>query len=150
MKLREVMRSPAITCRIGTTLSDAAHLLHLHDVGSLVVLDAGGGIAGILTDRDMAVRGYGSELPASAPIDDIVTRAPHTISVEADTLDAARMMMDYGVRRLPVTKADGKLCGVVALDDLIVFVEDEGDALRRALEAQTRSDASGWSGGWDQ
>lgn len=149
MRLNEVMKSPAITCDLTTTLSQAAHLMHLREVGSLIVLDDGK-IVGIVTDRDLALKGYGHDLVASTGVDAVMTRRPKTIRSDADTNDAITKMMEHGVRRLPVVDPQDELCGVVTFDDLVMLVEKEGETLRRALEGQIRADSPSWSRGWDQ
>ena len=147
MRLREMMQTPAFTCPPTTTLSEAVHLMHLHEMGSAVVVDDAR-IVGIVTDRDIALKGYGRDLPASAPVSRVMSGAVVTISAEADTYEAAAKMINHGVRRLPVVDAGGSLVGVVAFDDLFMVFEQEGDALRRALAAQTRKGTGGWAG-WD-
>jgi CBS domain-containing protein len=149
MRLDEFIHSPAITCDLKTTLSEAAHLMHLRDVGSVVVLDADGGIAGIVTDRDLALKGYARDLPASATVGEVMTRSAHTIAADADTRDAIAQMTYHGVRRLPVIGEHGELRGVVTFDDMVIFVEQEAESLRHALEGQIRADAPSWSRGWD-
>ena len=149
MRLDEFIHSPAVTCELTTTLSQAAHVMHLRDVGAVVVLDAAGGIAGILTDRDLALKGYAHELPASTTVDKVMTRSAHTIAADADTSDAIAQMTYHGVRRLPVVGPQGELRGVVTFDDMVIFVEQEAESLRHALEGQIRADAPSWSSGWD-
>lgn len=149
MRLHEFIRSPAITCATTTSLSEAARMMHVHEVGSLVVLDDAGEIAGMVTDRDLAVKGYARDRESSTPVGEIMTPHPLTIGVDADTNEAATTMMHHGVRRLPVVDAEGMLCGIVALDDLVVFVEHESETVRRALDAQIRKDSGGWARGWD-
>ena len=149
MQLNEFIKSPVITCGPTTTLSQAAHLMHLRSVGSLIVVDDAGKILGIATDRDLALKGYGRDLAASASIDAVMTRSPKTIRFDADSSEATTMMMQHGVRRLPVVDASDELCGIVTFDDLVMLVEREEDTLRRALEGQVVADSPSWSRGWD-
>lgn len=147
MRLRELVRAPAFTCTPGTTLAQAAHLMHLHDVGSLVVI-SDSAVAGIVTDRDLAVKGYGGDLAGTAIVEQVMTHSVVTIGIDADVGEAATTMLDHGVRRLPVM--DGtRLCGVVALDDVVIFQAQESDVVRRTLAAQARKDAPTWVG-WDE
>jgi CBS domain-containing protein len=149
MRLRELVRAPAFTCAPGTTLTEAAHLLHQHDAGSLVVIDEGGALVGIVTDRDIALKGYGDGLAGSTPVERVMTSTVATIGIDADSDDAAVKLLDHGVRRLPVMDGD-RLCGVVTLDDLTMFVEREGDLLRRVLASQAVHEAPGWAHTWDE
>ena len=149
MRVAQVARTPATTCTVSTTLVEAAHIMHLREVGSLAVVDDAGAVKGIVTDRDIALKGYGQQLEASTPVERIMSEAVVTVAPDADTTDAATKMVNSGVRRLPVVDREGGLCGMVALDDLLMLVEQEGDTLRRALAAQIRRDEGGWAGGWD-
>lgn len=105
------------------TVRQVAELMRERNVGSVVLLDAEGEPAGFITDRDLAVRvlagGHRGDATAadhaSAPV---VTGAPG-MDVEA----AAELMVGNGIRRLPII-ADGKLTGIVTLDDLAVRTGD--------------------------
>jgi CBS domain-containing protein len=149
MQLNEFIKSPAVTCDLASTLSEAAHLMRLRGVGSLVVLDGGGAITGILTDRDLALKGYGKGLAASATVDEVMSTSPKTIAFDADSSEATTKMIEFGVRRLPVVDATGALCGIVTFDDLVLLVEHEVETLRRALEGQLVADSPSWTRSWD-
>jgi len=59
MRVSELMHTPAVTCRPGATMAEVARLMRDRNVGSVVVVDDVGYLAGIVTDRDVAVRGVG-------------------------------------------------------------------------------------------
>jgi CBS domain-containing protein len=149
MKLHELIHSPAITCPPTASLAQVAHLMHLHDVGSVVVLDRSGAITGVVTDRDVALKGFGGGLAGDTMVEKIMATPVSTIGADADIDDAAKAMLDHGVRRLPVIDAAGRLVGVVSFDDLLVFVERESEILRRLVQATTDRSTGGWSGTWD-
>lgn len=149
MRLNEFIKTPAITCGLTTTLAKAAQLMHLREVGSLIVLDDAGKPTGIVTDRDVALKGYGRELAPETCVDAVMSRSLITISADADTSEAITKMMQHGVRRLPVMDTGGQLCGIVTFDDLVMLVEREGDTLRRALEGQLVAERPSWARGWD-
>ena len=149
MKIREIVHSPAVTCVASTGLAEAARLLHRFDVGTLVVVDDAGTVRGIITDRDLAIKGLGAQLDAATPVEALMSTSVVTVDVDAEVTDALSKMIAHGVRRLPVTDARQRATGVVALDDLVVFVEREGDMLRRAIAAQMMPTTGGWAGTWD-
>ncbi len=149
MRLNEFIKTPAITCDLTTTLSQVAQVMHVREVGSLIVLDGAGKPTGIVTDRDVALKGYGRDLAPSTCVEEVMTRTLITIRADEDTGDALTKMMQHGVRRLPVMDAGGQLCGIVTFDDLVMLVEREGEALRRALEGQLVADSPSWARGWD-
>jgi CBS domain-containing protein len=102
------------------TLQRAAAMMRDLDVGSLPVVD-GDRVAGVLTDRDIAVRAVAEGKDART------TRAREAMSQQLiccfedqDVCEAARLMRDNQVRRLPVLNQDDLLVGVVALADLAI------------------------------
>ena len=108
----------------GTTLTETARLMRDLDIGSVLVSD-GGHLVGLVTDRDLVVRGLAEESSAAADevgalcSERLVTVAPD------DTLDdAAQLMRDAAVRRLPVV-SDGMAVGVVSLGDLALAQEPD-------------------------
>lgn len=138
MKVTEVMHTPAVACQTTATVGEAARLMEDRNIGSVLVVDGGSYVAGIVTDRDLAVRGYGHGHSADADVTELMTRDVATI-VPYDTIErAAELMMGRGIRRLPVVDDDGRLHGVVALDDLIRQLTREADTLVSTLGLQAR------------
>jgi len=133
MRLREFMH-PAITCDANTTLADAARMMEGANVGSLVVT-AGQRILGILTDRDLALRGYGQDLPGTMSATDIMTKQVVSIRDTADIFDAAAEIAHSGCRRLPIVNDAGDLQGIIALDDLTVLFAHQAETIAHAAAA---------------
>jgi signal-transduction protein with cAMP-binding, CBS, and nucleotidyltransferase domain len=129
MRVSEVMRTPAVTCRPSSTLGEVAWLMKDRNVGSVLVIDGIGYLAGIVTDRDVAVRGVGHGLSADVAVERIMSRDVATVLTQADVADAAAIMAKRRVRRLPVVDEDDTPHGVVALDDLVRHLGRETDAL---------------------
>ncbi|MEV0371256.1 CBS domain-containing protein [Streptomyces sp. NPDC050636] len=120
MKIRDVMRTPVVTVTTGTTLRETAQRMVQHTVGCVVVV-AGETIRGIVTDRDLAVRGLAAGLGADAPVTEVMSAPVVTIRAGDDLDEAYRAMCRSGVRRLPVL--DGpRIAGAVTLDDLLMDV----------------------------
>jgi CBS domain-containing protein len=89
-----------------------------HGVGSLVVV-SGDEVVGIVTDRDIAVRGVGAGRALTTRVNAVMSEHPVTIQGSADIFDAYRLLKDAGVRRLPVLEG-GDLAGIITVDDLLV------------------------------
>lgn len=148
MRIRDAMHQPAQTCTAETTLAEAARRMMVDEVGTIVVVDAVGAPEGLLTDRDLAVRGYSRGLTGDAAVADVMTHAIVTIDPDGDVFDAAATMAARGIRRLPVV-ADGLVVGVIAIDDLTQLIGKEVGEVARALSAQSDPrHAAGWSS-WD-
>jgi CBS domain-containing protein len=118
MRVRECLRSAPVTVPPGCTLAEAGSLLGRHGVGSLLVLD-GDRLVGIVTDRDITVRGTGEGRPGTATVTEVMTPDPLTIQGSADVFDAFSAFKTAKARRLPVLEEE-ELAGIISVDDLLL------------------------------
>jgi CBS domain-containing protein len=125
-------------CKLGPddTVLEAARHMREENVGSIVVQEEDEPV-GILTDRDIAVEVLARGLDPSTPLHDVMSRPVTWIEESASPFEALRTMREHCVRRLPVVDADGKLRGIVSMDDFIVLLGREvsrmGDLVRSAI-----------------
>ena len=125
---RDIMTTPAETLSPTATLSEAARMLRDLNVGSMPILD-GEHLAGVVTDRDIVVKGIAGGLdPSSATVSEVATADVVTVDVDDDAEKVARIMGERQVRRVPVL-AGGELVGVIAQADVA-----------RELDARTTGD----------
>jgi signal-transduction protein with cAMP-binding, CBS, and nucleotidyltransferase domain len=136
MELYEFIHSPAVTCSAETTLAETARLMEQHNVGSVIVVGSDGGVVGMITDRDLALRGMAQQREPQTPVAEIMTPNVSSIREDADVFDAAREMAISACRRLPVVGVDGTLKGIVALDDLMVLFTRQADDLAHVVAAE--------------
>jgi signal-transduction protein with cAMP-binding, CBS, and nucleotidyltransferase domain len=136
MKVTELMHTPAVTCRPEQTVGEVAGMMESHDVGSVVVIDRVGEVAGIVTDRDIVLRGVGRGRSADIAVEEVMSRDVATLDPHADVADAAATMIKRRVRRLPVVDEFGTVHGLVALDDLIRLTGRQADELGDILRDQ--------------
>ena len=136
MRVSELMHSPAVTSTPTTTVSAVAQLMATRNVGSVVIIDNVGEVAGIVTDRDITVRGVAQGRSGDIPIEELMTRTVASVEPSADVSDAAATMMKRGVRRLPVVDDRGHAHGVVTLDDIVRNVARQADEVSDLLLAQ--------------
>lgn len=105
-----------------TTVAEAARIIAERRIGAVVVLDAQGRLAGILSERDV-VRGlvrYGADLFGTRV--DVLMTQEVTMATLDTTVDEAVEIMDSGYfRHLPVRGEDGGLCGIVSIRDLVRY-----------------------------
>lgn len=117
--IQSVMTRDPVTVDADAALVDAAQAMEAHDIGDVLVVD-GGQLVGIVTDRDLAVRGTarGAD-PLNTSVGDVCSR--ELVMVEADQTaeGAIAIMRDRALRRLPVVQ-DGRPIGIVSLGDLAV------------------------------
>jgi len=116
MKIRDIMSSRVTWAKADDSIGYAARLMAEQDVGALPIVD-GGRVTGMVTDRDIAVRGVAGMIPAEAPVRQIMTEDVTTCSPDDNLESALELMSNEQVRRLPVCDPDGKLVGIVALAD---------------------------------
>jgi signal-transduction protein with cAMP-binding, CBS, and nucleotidyltransferase domain len=139
MRVSELMHTPPVTCPSSMTVRDVARMMRDRNVGSVVVIDAIGYLAGIVTDRDLAVRCLGEGRSADIAVGDVMTRSVATVSLHTDVSDAAAVMAKRSIRRLPVVDEHDHAHGMVTLDDLVRHLRVEADALADTVIVQTRN-----------
>jgi CBS domain-containing protein len=118
MRIADVMRKPVVTVVPGASLTAAAQLMEKAGVGTLLVVDHGR-LTGIVTDRDVVVRGLAAGLPSDARVDSVMTTDPVTVDVNEDIEAATRALAEKKFRRLPVMDA-GSVVGILSADDLLL------------------------------
>lgn len=115
---RDLMTIRPRTVSPTTGLPEIAQLMRDLDVGMIPVCDNGGGLVGVVTDRDLVVRGIAEELDLrTATAADLTTGAPVTIGPDAEVDDVLATMADHQLRRLPVVE-NGVLVGIIAEADV--------------------------------
>jgi CBS domain-containing protein len=119
MQLRDLMTSGVITADADADLRTVAALMRDHNVGSVVVCDSDGNPSAMVTDRDLTVRGLAEERSPEENVSDHATRPLVTGDPEMDLEEAAALMVQHRIRRLPVVE-DEELVGIVTLDDIAV------------------------------
>jgi CBS domain-containing protein len=99
------------------TLKDAARIMREADAGSVPVGE-NDRLVGMITDRDIAVRGVAEGLGADAPVRQVMTSEIHYV-FDDEALDAAsKKMSELKVRRLPVLNREKRLVGILSLGDM--------------------------------
>ena len=135
--LTELMHTPVVTCTPQTTLAEAARILRDRGVGSLLVVDHLGYVAGIVTDRDLALRGLGEGRSGDVAVELVMSRDLVTVPPRADIDELVSVMAEHSIRRLPVVDDQGKAHGIVTFDDVLRHVASQTDALADMVLLQT-------------
>ena len=134
MKVSEVMTRDVQTVRLDQTAREAANFMLRADAGAIPVAE-GDRLLGMITDRDIAVRGVAEGPGPDTPVRELMTNDMVTARMDDDVDDVAVRMSEAQVRRLPVIDDQNQLCGIVSLGDLTQKAED-GTA-EMALEGVT-------------
>jgi CBS domain-containing protein len=117
MKVSEVMTRSVQTVSPNQPVQEAASFMLEADAGSIPVTD-GGRLVGMITDRDIAVRGVAMGFGPNTAVADLMTNDCVCARENDDVEDVAAKMSEAQVRRLPVIDEQEKLCGIVSLGDL--------------------------------
>ena len=118
MKVKDIMSTLVESVRPDASIQEAAQKMRSLDVGALPVLD-GQDLKGMVTDRDITIRATAEGRdPKTTPVREVLS--PELVSISEDQAleDAARLMQEKQVRRLPVVSGDQRLVGIVALADV--------------------------------
>ncbi|MGE5628689.1 MAG: CBS domain-containing protein [Solirubrobacterales bacterium] len=127
MKIKDVMTRNVAAVDVADNVMKAAAIMKEHNVGSVPVCDSNR-VAGIITDRDITLRTVAAGLDVkSQAVRDVMSTNPVVGQPEMDVTDAAKLMGDKQIRRLPIIEKNG-LVGIVSLGDL---------ALEPALKNET-------------
>ena len=131
MQLSQILtRNPEVISP-DTSVKEAAQRMRSMDVGSLPVCD-GRRLLGMVTDRDITIRitAEGRD-PSSTPVQEAMTPDIQYVFADQDVRDAAKIMREQQIRRLPVLDREKRLVGIVSLGDIATTGQDQlsGDAL---------------------
>lgn len=134
--LSQLCHRDILTVSAEAPVQKAAEMMRVHHVGALALTDPEDAtcVVGVVTDRDLVIRLLAQDrLPQEQNVGAFSTphivRLPGTASVQ----EAVQVMTRHGVRRLFITETNGRLMGLVSLDDLLVHLADELSGLAQAL-----------------
>ncbi|MFB6104985.1 MAG: CBS domain-containing protein [Halobacteriaceae archaeon] len=136
MPIQDLARDSVVTASPDTDVTTLASRMRDETVGSVVITEDDQPI-GIVTDRDLTTR----VLAADADSDDltaadVMTENLCTVGSDTGFYEAAEVMSENGVRRLPVCAADGELVGILTADDLTELLADEQQYLGAIIRSQ--------------
>lgn len=140
MKVQDIMTQPPQTCHSDTDLALASRRMKETGYGTLAVMDHHGRLAGILTDRDLALAiGDTRREAARVSVDKAMTHHVHTCRPGDDLHLALELMASARVRRLPVVDPEGDLRGIISIDDIILWGVQHGGVNMTELTTALRS-----------
>lgn len=116
-KVRDIMSAAPVCMAPGESVSAAARAMKQHGIGTILVL-TDGSLSGLVTDRDITVRVLAEDRdPQTTRVGDICSSELVVLDPDDDLVQAARLVRDRAVRRIPVLR-DGTPVGVVSVGDL--------------------------------
>ncbi len=143
MKVARLYTRRIMATRRSAPIAEAAAAMQRFQVGTLLVMEDGPSAVlpiGIVTDRDLALKGFASE---SSTVGSVMTPVLATIDEDADLHEALETMRAHGVRRLIVTGPEGALRGILSIDDVVDGLSTDLAAAAAVLKGEVRRDAAG-------
>jgi CBS domain-containing protein len=117
----EYMTPNPTVIEVTDTLRSVAETMATQDLGSLVVAE-NGAVVGIVTDRDLVVRGLAAGVGLDAPVGQLITDSLVSVGPDDGVAEVVQIMRDNAVRRVPVIDGD-RAVGVVTIGDLAVALD---------------------------
>lgn len=139
-KLRDIMTTDVRFCIAEDNIFEAASKMAMLNVGVIPVC-SDGQLIGVITDRDIVLRGVAEKRPNSTQVTEIMTTDVITATPDMSVQEAAKLMADRQIRRLPVVEGT-KLVGICALGDLAIRKSSDdqaGEALSEISETHERT-----------
>ena len=143
MQARQIMTSPVLTVRPGTTVREAAALLLEHRITAAPVLDADAELIGIVSEADLVVDRFGhdprsqlrpveDEPPGPQTVGEVMTTPVIALGPSADAADLAETMLDSDIRSIPIVEG-ATVIGIVSRRDLLRTLIRDDDAIRAEI-----------------
>jgi CBS domain-containing protein len=127
MKVRDIMTQPLQTCRLETDLGTASRRMRETGCGALAVIDARGRLAGIITDRDLALAiGDRMRIASHIAVRDAMSQRVYACAPDESVHEALARMAAHKVRRLPVVEDSGEIAGMLSIDDIVLWSVHKG------------------------
>ena len=137
-RVADIMTRSVATVQRDETIQAAAARMREMDVGSLPVLD-GKALAGMVTDRDITVRGVAEGMiPQESRVADVMTDDLRWCRADDSVEQVMAEMGDAQVRRLPVLDGNDEFVGIVALGDIATRQSEHIDETLREISTPTR------------
>lgn len=124
MPVKDLIKRKVVVIEPDDTVKLAAKRMQDKLVGALVVIEGDKPI-GIITDRDIAIRVVGEGRSPETPVREVMTKDPITIRDDATFFELTKTFRDAAVRRLIVVDKEGKLVGLISVDDVMELLTTE-------------------------
>lgn len=137
-QIAEVMTKNPYGVTTSATLNEAARMMRDQEIGDVLVMRDDGTLCGLVTDRDLVVRGLAEGLdPGSASVEEVCNHDPVTLSSDQPVEEAVAVMRQYNIRRLPIVDGEN-LVGILSLGDLAIE-KDPSSALADISKAPSNN-----------
>ena len=118
MRARDIMTKNPECCRREHTARDAAKVMRDRDCGVVPIVDDGGRVVGIVTDRDLTVRGIAAGKGPETRVSELMTSVAACCGQDDDLRDVEQKMAELQIRRIPIVDAGGRCLGIISQADI--------------------------------
>lgn len=139
-RIKDIMTEEVECCTLLDNVYEVALKMKELNVGAIPIVDQDK-VVGMITDRDIVVRGVAEKHPGSTKVEEIMSNNLVTVSPDSSSKEAAKLMAEHQIRRLPVVE-DGKLIGIVSLGDFAIH-ELTDDQAKEALTEISEQNTNG-------
>jgi CBS domain-containing protein len=134
-KVRDIMTPAPVGVYYSQTIGETARVMRDSQVGAVLVVNDGA-LAGLVTDRDLVIRGLADGMGPDQPVGPLCSGDLIGVTADADLAQAAQLIRQNAVRRLPVIN-EGQVVGIVSMGDIAISADADS-----ALAAVSRADAN--------
>ena len=113
MIAKDIMKTNVVVIREDSTISDAARILVEEKVSGAPVVNKGGELVGLISERDMLLNN-----PLVTSVTDIMTKEVVAIKEDTAIEEISKLMLEYSIKRVPVTR-DGNVVGIISRTDIL-------------------------------
>ncbi|WP_254546557.1 CBS domain-containing protein [Halomarina pelagica] len=136
MPISKLATQDVVTAGTDATVMDLAKTMESEGTGDVVITEDDRPV-GVVTDRDVALAIGRGEEPDSCTAGDLIGDEVFTIDADAEGYDAIKQFGESRVRRAPLVDDEGKLTGIVTLDDVVATIGEELTFVANVIEAQS-------------
>jgi CBS domain-containing protein len=122
-KVGDIMTPAPVGVYYSQTIGETARIMRDTQVGAVLVVNDGA-LSGVVTDRDLVVRGLAEGEGPESPVGPLCSGDLVGVAADADVTQAEQLMREHAVRRLPVV-SDGEVVGIVSMGDLAVSADTD-------------------------
>ncbi len=122
--IRDIMTPDPVGVYFDQTISETARIMRDAQVGAVLVV-SGESLTGVVTDRDLVVRGLAAGVSPDDPVGPLASPKLVGVAADAGMAHAEQLIMENAVRRLPVIDGEGQIVGMVSMGDLAVVTDGD-------------------------
>jgi CBS domain-containing protein len=129
MVVREIAARDAKSLSPDADLASAAKIMWDCDCGAVPVVNEDRRVVGMVTDRDICIAAATrAAVPSSIQVRDVMSREVASCKADDDVRNALKTMKERRIRRLPVLDSDGRLSGMLSINDLVMRADTRAGA----------------------